>query len=302
MNISYLPNDILIKIFQDLDISALGAVAAVCQKANLIQQSDLVWKSFFQRYIDDDSLKYPTWKEQCKLLNNFLCSRYTVRTFSEAELSQMHLFNLPPPLQNEQKVLLPDWVESKRELETYLFHQDVITIQGSVQRSLKTAHTFIYEVFNVDPVFHQLSKVIAVNVLSRDAKILCRRDNFGPLRFWGNGHYIIIEEDYGALTIFKEHECRLLSMSEINIFRDQLNLRPPEVRFFHNWLLLCKNRHLKIVNLDNGNCLTTIHHRNLDGCRDIQMVDGKILAISHQFSWDIPFKGSTQDIYTIFDF
>jgi len=75
---SVLPDDMLLQIFQYLDVESLGAVAAVSTDWERVQKMKAIWKQLCLQYISEDALCLPqasNLKERFKILNRLITGK-----------------------------------------------------------------------------------------------------------------------------------------------------------------------------------------------------------------------------------
>jgi hypothetical protein len=88
------PSEIQVKFFQFLDIPSLGTVSQVCKDWELIQKSDEIWKAVSLNYLDDDKLPITlnSWKERCKIIQNWMRGKAQVEAFTKCYKSSGKIY------------------------------------------------------------------------------------------------------------------------------------------------------------------------------------------------------------------
>lgn len=101
---STLPTELVLNVFQSLDISSLKAVAQVCRYWEAIQKSDQIWERIYYKNLDlgvQPQLTDSSWKERSRILNNWFTGkfkRYNSFSCSSTDITE----NRPLTLINNQ--------------------------------------------------------------------------------------------------------------------------------------------------------------------------------------------------------
>lgn len=247
MNISNIPNEIILNILYNLNYKDLYNVSLVCKNWNKLCDDEMLWKNNCLSYIDYLEPTYQSYKKRFNVIANMIESRYLTTFYNDCNYD----------IKMNYKML------SKKG--------DILKI--CVDRNNKK--------INIKNISSDIidKKFFVLNDLDREADIiLCHLsetkfiilDNFGTI-------YVYSNESFELITIIKLNCFILSKTSEIALYHNE----------YMNEIILCVNRKINIINTIKCNLKLSLDVSNiiinLVGITAIKSTENYVIFQTHNY-------------------